>query len=243
MQEPRLTILGAGYVGKALLARFPDADHTRRTATDAPRAHRFDLDDPATWDNPPCAGRHVVWTFPAAPLARAQAFFGQCLRDSAALIVLGSTSAYRIADSDAVPTVDEASPLDLDQPRVAGEEWLREQGATVLQLAGIFGPGREPLDWLRRGRIRDGAKIVNLIHVDDIVAVIAHLLAHPAPGERINIANGEPLVWRDLVTRYRAADVLPDDFVLPASTAGMTGKQVDNRRLRELLPTHEFRRP
>ncbi len=241
MQKPRLTILGAGYVGKALLARFPDADHTRRAATDAPRAHRFDLDDTGTWGNPPCAGRQIVWTFPAAPLERVQAFHHRHLREAGALIVLGSTSAYRIDDSDAVPTVDETSPLDLEQPRVAGEEWLRLQGATVLQLAGIIGPGRDPLDWLRRGRIRDGAKLVNLVHVEDIVAVIAQFLAHPAPGERINVTGGEALAWRELVAHYQAAGELPGDFCLPESTTGVVGKRVDHRRLREMLPGYSLR--
>jgi hypothetical protein len=238
-----ITILGAGYVGSALLRSFPSAGATHRSPASQSRRFRFDLDDPSTWRNPPLVGRTVIWTFPATPPDRVRSFHDRYLRDARGLIVLGSTSAYLTAENDAVAEVDEHAPLDMTQPRVQGEEWLRTQGATVLQLAGIFGPGREPDGWLRRGRIRDGAKLVNLIHVDDIVAVIAHLVADPAPGERINVANGEPIAWRDLAARFRADGRIPADFALPESGPLEFGKRIDNRRLRELLPGHIFRTP
>lgn len=238
-----LTVLGAGYVGQALLRACPAAAATRRRA--APPLLAFDLRDPASWGNPPLAGRAVVWTFPAEPLTLVQAFFAAHLQDIAGLIVLGSTSAYRIneaADSPAA-TVTEKTPLDLGQPRVQGEEWLRERGATVLQLAGIFGPGRDPAGWLQKGLIKDGAKLVNLIHVDDIVAVIARVLTQPRPGVRINVANGEPLPWRELAARFRADGRLPADFTLPESGPHEYGKRIDNRLLRSLLPDRRFLRP
>lgn len=238
-----LTILGAGYVGQALLRRFPAAAATRRRAM--PPLPGFDLRDPASWEAPPLAGRTVVWTFPAEPLALVQAFFAAHLHDAAGLLVLGSTSAYRVADAAGTPpaTVTEESALDTTQPRVQGEEWLRERGATVLQLAGIFGPGRDPAGWLQKGLIRDGAKLVNLIHVDDIVAVIAHLLAHPLPGERLNVADGEPLPWRELAARFRRDGRLPGEYVLAESQADAYGKRVDSERLRRLLPDHRFVHP
>jgi hypothetical protein len=238
-----LTILGAGYVGQALLRRYPAAVATRRRATASMPA--FDLHDSSTWDTPSLAQRAIVWTFPAEPVARVQSFYETHLKKAAGLIVLGSTSAYLMQETAGSPiaTVTEQAPLDLTQPRVQGEEWLRRQGATVLQLAGIFGPGRDPADWLRKGLIRDGARLVNLIHVDDIVAVIAHLLAHPMPGERINVANGEPLPWRELATRLRQAGRLPADFTFPETRPGEHGKRIDNGRLRHLLPGHDFQRP
>ena len=239
------TILGAGYVGRALLARFPHADATHRQRSTGRRTYVFDLDDPGTWGNPPLAGHTVIWTFPAAPIERVQQFHEARLQQAAGLIVLGSTSAYRLDDAavGSVATVDESAPLDLGQPRVQGEEWLRAQGATVLQLAGIFGPGREPVDWLRSGRIRDGAKLVNLIHVEDIVRVIAHLLAHPLPGQRLNVANGEPVAWRELAARWKRQGKLPADLTLPGSHAKEHGKRLDVSRLRALLPEHRFRQP
>lgn len=238
-----VTILGAGYVGRALLARFPDADTTHRRQAHAPRTHAFDLEDPGTWANPPLAGHAVIWTFPAAPLEQVRRFFDARLREAAGLIVLGSTSAYELDAAGAVVTVDESSPLDRQQARVQGEEWLRAQGATVLQLAGIFGPGREPADWLRSGRIKDGAKLVNLIHVEDIASVIAHLLAQPMPGQRLNVASGEPVAWRGLAARFRRLGTVPAELALPDSRADAFGKRVDITRLRSLMPDHRFRQP
>lgn len=237
-----ITVLGAGYVGKALLERFPAAAATRRSAA----AHHqvFDLADESTWGNPPLAGRRVVWTFPAAPPARVRAFHGRHLRQAASLIVLGSTSAYAVSAAQAAlaPAIDEDAPLDTGQPRVEGEEWLRRRGATVLRLAGIHGPAREPANWIRRGRIDDGARLVNLIHVDDIVAVIAALLERPQPGRCFNVADGEPLAWRDVVARLRASGALPADTVLAESDPGHYGKRIDAGRLHRLMPAHAFRR-
>lgn len=240
-------MLGAGYVGRALLARFPCADATHRQSSGDPRTHVFRLDEPETWSNPPLDGRAIVWTFPARPIELVQQFHGAALQATSNLIVLGSTSAYAIpspqAEGAGIVTVSECSPLDMEQPRVAGEEWLRMQGATILQLAGIVGPGREPEAWLRAGRIRDGAKLVNLIHVDDIVKVIAHLLAHPLPGQRINVGNGEPVVWRTLAASLKRQGRLPTDHVLASSGPEAHGKRVDTRKLQSLLPDQRFRAP
>lgn len=237
-----ITVLGAGYVGNALLERFPAAAATRRGA--AAGRHVFDLEDESTWGNPPLAGRRVVWTFPAAPPARVRAFHGRHLRQAAALIVLGSTSAYAVSPAQAAlaPAIDEDAPLDTGQPRVQGEEWLRRRGATVLRLAGIHGPGREPANWILRGRIDDGARLVNLIHVDDIVAVIAALLERPHPGHCFNVADGEALAWRDVAARLRANGALPADAVLAESGTGRYGKRIDAGRLHRLMAGHAFRR-
>lgn len=244
-EDPPLTILGAGYVGQGLLRQFPAADTTHRQPAAQVRSHVFNLREPGTWGNPPLAGRAVIWTFPAEPVEAVQAFYDAYLTEATNLIVLGSTSAYLVQETAESPvvTVTEQTPLDLTQSRVQGEEWLRNQGATILQLAGIFGPGRDPAGWLQRGLIRDGAKLVNLIHVDDIVAVIAHLLAHPLPGERINTANGEAVAWRELAARLKHDGRVSANLALPESGPHEHGKRVDNRRLRALLPGHAFLRP
>lgn len=256
-----IIILGAGYVGGSLLARLQEMRKVQkgtlpfqgeRPLSETAATHRksasgscvFDLADESTWTNPPLAGRRVVWTFPAAPLEQVRAFYGRHLREASALIVLGSTSAYQMSPAQAAlaPSIRENAPLDTTQPRVQGEEWLRSRGATVLRLAGIYGPGREPANWIRRGRIDDGARIVNLIHVDDIVDAIIAVLEQPQPACSINVADGEPLAWRDIVARLRNTGALPPDFVLPESGPGRYGKRIDAGRLRELMPGHVFRR-
>ncbi len=249
--HPPFLILGAGYVGGRLAELHPDAVRTRRAVEPGDRKSiRFDLADETTWPSLPVDGRCVVWTFPAVPLATVRRFYDARVRNRAhSVIVLGSTSAYRVEEGPAAalpPVVTEDRPLDPAQPRVEGEEWLREQGAVVLQLAGIFGPDRQPLDWVRRGRIRNGNKRVNLIHVDDILAVlesVAGRIGSPdvPRGLRINVANGAPAVWNDLVAAWKARGELPPDFTLPSAPAGPESKIVDARRLQRLMPGFPFR--
>ncbi len=229
----RCLILGAGYVGSRLLARRTDAVGTTRDGRAG--TLRFSLDDETTWHVVP-RGLPTVWTFAATDAARALRFRDQRLGD-APLIVLGSTSAYRTAAPDA--WVDEGTPLDLSQPRVQTEEALRVKGATVLQLAGIWGPERDPIQWLLGGRIRNGDKYVNLAHVDDILATIDALSGTPRPGVRINVCDGEPRRWREHVAALQELGTIPPGFVLP-STIDADSKRVRNDLLRSVLPGHPF---
>jgi len=69
--------------------------------------------------------------------------------------MLGATSASngsRQAMRRAI--VDEPASVDRSIARVESEEWLRERcGAIVSCVAGIDGPGRNPVGWIRQGRI------------------------------------------------------------------------------------------
>jgi nucleoside-diphosphate-sugar epimerase len=239
---PLLLILGAGYVGSALKAELPDAIVTHRPGKPlAPGEHPFLLEEPDTWGALPTPGADVVWTFPARPLDLVQKFHREKLGEARSVLVLGSTSAYLTRSPD--ETVSESTPLDLTQERVAGEEWLREQGAMVLQLAGIFGPNRHPLQWLRKGLIKNGRKRVNLIHVDDIVLAIQALVKTPQPGVRINLANGLAPRWNELVEQFKRQGELPPDFSLAQTESGGDSKFVANERLRALLPGHPLLHP
>jgi nucleoside-diphosphate-sugar epimerase len=235
-----MLILGAGYVGRALRAAAPGAVATHRPGAPlGPGERAFALEDEGTWPGLPVHGADVVWTFPAAPLPLVRKFHAAALGDAHTLVVFGSTSAYAPAEPDALIT--ERSPLDLAQPRVAGEEWLREQGAAVLQLAGIWGPGREPLGWLTRGLIRNGRKRVNLIHVADIVATVLAVQAAGLRGERINVSDGAAESWNDIVAALAARGALPAGFALPQQPPDASSKRVANDRLRALLPGRALR--
>jgi nucleoside-diphosphate-sugar epimerase len=234
----RLLILGAGYVGGRLRARYADGVATRRSGGNG--LLHFDLADETTYANLPSA-EAIVWTFPPQPAAAVARFLEVRGGSARKMIVLGSTSAYLADEPDA--WVDEATPLDLSQPRVEGEEQLRRAGATVLQLAGIWGPGRDPLDWLLQGRIRNGAKYLNLAHVEDILSAIETLLVRPQPGERINVCDGEPTRWSEIAKSLIRAGKLPEGFALREEAPGRDSKRVRNLRLRGLLPdAYQFRR-
>ncbi|MEM9057997.1 MAG: NAD-dependent epimerase/dehydratase family protein [Pseudomonadota bacterium] len=81
--------------------------------------------------------------------------------------------------------------------RVRLEQTLAQSDATstvVLRISGIYGPGRLPLDSIRRGDPiidPDEAGPGNRIHVDDLVAICIAALDHPAPPAVVNVADGD----------------------------------------------------
>jgi len=83
--------------------------------------------------------------------------------------------------------------MDRTKPRVQGEKYLRNELChIVLRVAGIYGPGRNLLDWIRQGRIGSSRKYVNLIHVEDLAAICFAALDRGHPGEAYNVSDGQP---------------------------------------------------
>lgn len=226
-------ILGGGYVGQRLAERLdaPMTHRSREKCTGDNTIH-FDLNDTGTWDNLPQA-TNMIWTFPAAPLELVQAFYQTKLTNIERLFVYASTSCYITQQPN--QKIAENCELDLSKARVTGEEWLRRQGATILVLAGIYGPNRHPLDWLKKGLIKTPDKRVNLIHVDDIVAITERLLKdnRSLRGERFNLADGHPMLWRDIAEHY--------GIDIQNSGNGRDSKVISNDKIREWLGDYRFR--
>ena len=116
----------------------------------------------------------------------------------------------------------------------------------VFRLAGIYGPGRSPLQKLRDGTARRLVKpgqVFNRIHVDDIATVLLAGLAHR---ERaiFDVSDDEPTPPQDVVTFAAALlgiDPPPEE---PFDTADLSpmarsfygeNKRVRNRLMREVL--------
>ena len=210
-QDGPLVILGAGYTGRVLYSKAIEAGcHVLATSRrpDAhlahlPRAARlaFDLARRDTWAALP-PEPSLIWCFPAAPLEQVRAFASEKLAQPRRLVVLGSTSAYdvpRQADPGTAPELDEEAPLARWSPRVQGEEFLRTQhGAIVLRAAGIYGPGRHVLTWIRQGRVTASPRHVNLIHVEDLAGICLAALARGTPGEAYNVSDGTPRQWSEI---------------------------------------------
>ena len=101
--------------------------------------------------------------------------------------------------------VDEDSVLEPTGPRgarrlAAERGWLtlwRDHGLPVhlFRLAGIYGPGRNALETVRRGRaqrIDKPGQVFSRIHVDDIARVLAASIARPNPGRAYNLCDDDP---------------------------------------------------
>ena len=64
----------------------------------------------------------------------------------------------------------------------------------VFRLAGIYGPGRNTLEQVRRGearRIERPGHVFSRIHVDDIAAVLRASIDQPHPGRIYNVCDDE----------------------------------------------------
>lgn len=239
-----LTIVGSGYTAKFLLPlALHRYTHVLATSRD-PERHlghlhpnqriQFDLAQPETWEAIPTT-TDIVWCFPAIPIALVRQFAGAASLLTRRLVVLGSTSAYDVDDSAEYPPpwVDETAPIDLTKPRVQGEELLRTSyGAIVLRVAGIYGPDRNPVEWIRTGRVNRSRKYVNLIHVEDLASSCLAALTHAESGEVYNISDGYPRTWMEICQRVEQRWAIRSSN---SQEVQATGKRVLNKRMCELL--------
>ena len=124
--------------------------------------------------------------------------------------------------------VDETAPLhptvERSARRAAAERrWLDlhdQHGVPVhvFRLAGIYGPGRNVLDQVRRGearRIERPGHLFSRIHVDDIAVVLRASIERPDPGRIYNVCDDEPAAPAE-VTAF-ACRLLSAPVPLPVS--------------------------
>lgn len=251
MAHTSLVILGSGYTARRLLP-LASRRYTRVFATsrqpeehlsDVPANQRiqFDLEQPDTWKNIP-EQADLLWCFPAAPLDLVRKFSATLDPPTRRIVALGSTSAYDIGNSQEYPPpwTDESAQIDLTKPRVQGEESLRKDCcAIVLRVAGIYGPGRSPIDWIRTGRVSPSLKYVNLIHVEDLAAICLLALDKGKPGEAYNVSDGQPHTWSEIcATAQQRWGVT----AAAANKDSSPGKRISNAKLRAGLG-YTFKHP
>ena len=240
-----LVVLGSGYTGLVLHRMLTSQGRTVHATSRNPlnnlagipseQRMQFDLELPSTWPNIP-VNADLIWCFPAKPLEQVQAFARMLGAPPRRIVVLGSTSVYEVSDHSAEyppPWIDESAPIDLSKPRVQGEEYLRQHhGAIVLRVAGIYGPGRNPLNWIRQGRVGLSRKYVNLIHVEDLAAICLLVLDKGKLGEAYNVSDGQPHTWNEIcATAQQRWGVTP----AAVKEAPSSGKRISNAKLRSEL--------
>ena len=251
-------IVGCGYLGQQVAARLPREHHrvlatvTRESSAQALRARGYralclDLDSAPDFAPPsepyrvlylvppPSSGtqdpriRHLLWAMHAHPPLR--------------LVYASSSSVY--GDRQGA-WVDEASPVDATTDTAARRlhaersvmQWCSEHGITgvILRLAGIYGPGRLPLERLRTGRpvVReDEAGLSNRIHVDDLARSCIAALQHPAPQTLYNIADGHPASTTAFLHALASCSGLPQAPEIPLHDALAQASPTQARFLRE----------
>ncbi len=211
----------AGFLARALAAeRWAIAGTSREeTSCAALAVHGYDmrvfsrdrpLDDPAA----ALAGTtHLLLSIP--PDGAGDPVFavhGQLVAGLPELRWAGYLSTTAVYGDRAGAWVDETTPPlpagERGRRRLAAEaSWLglqRDGGLPIhiFRLAGIYGPGRDPLEPVRQGRARRVDKpghVFSRIHVADLVTVLRASMARPRPGAIYNVCDDEPAPSGDVV--------------------------------------------
>jgi nucleoside-diphosphate-sugar epimerase len=263
----RVLIVGCGYVGLHLGAELVRQGHEvfglRRSLTDELPAAGVtplaaDITRPETLAQLP---RHYDWVVNCAASGGGSAedyrklylegnqnliawLTGHLLQK---FVYTSSTSVY--AQNDGA-WVTEQSPAQPETPAakvlVQAEDFLLATAnrfpAVILRVAGIYGPGRgHAFKQFLRGEARvDGSRFLNMIHRDDLTAVIIAALERGRPGEIYNAADNEPVAQVEFF-EWLAKQLhrpLPPRAATDAETwrkRGMTNKRVSNAKLRAEL--------
>jgi len=115
-----------------------------------------------------------------------------------------------------------------------GVEWV------ILRVPGIYGPGKFPLERLRKGLpvLREAdAPYTNRIHADDLAAICVAALDNEHHDTVYNVSDGHPSTMTDYFFRVAAAAGLPRPPVLSREAAqqvlseGMLSFLKDSRRM------------
>jgi nucleoside-diphosphate-sugar epimerase len=206
-------------------------------------------EESAAWTSRPGAVVYAVaagkgdpaLSFRDGPVACARNF-----RRADRFIHVSTTGVHAQSDGSAIDEESPAEPLE-ERPRLIREAEARlldlagrgESPALVLRMGGLYGPGRSPVEWLRRPAMRQrilrGGReaFMSWVRVEDAAAAVALGVEKGRPGEVYIIADDEPVRRGDFY-RFAAerAGLPPPD--LPSRPDDL-GKRCSNRKARAEL--------
>ena len=161
-------------------------------------------------------------------------------------IYTSSTSVYAQTDGSWVTEGSATEPKsETSRVLVETERLLLEAAhggfpAIVLRAAGIYGPERGHLfQQFLNGEARidgDGARLINMIHRDDVVHAIVTAMDRGQSGGIYNVADDEPVAQKEyfrwLSDQLRMPMPPTSDADSVSRKRGLTHKRVSNRKLR-----------
>lgn len=248
-----------GCAVSALTRRPPHAERLRGAGI---TPFLGDLDRPLSLAGLPTRGAMVFYLAPPPDTGtadpRMRTFLGALGADAPpARIVYISTSgvygdkqgAWVSEDTPPAPTSDRSRRrLDAETALL---DWHHASGVPVviLRVGGIYGPGRLPLERLRRGEpvVREEeCPYTNRIHADDLACVCIAAAELGRPGGIYNVSDGEPGTMTDYFNRVADRCGLPRPAQIPLSEARTRlsaamlsyleeSRRLDTRRMREEL--------
>jgi len=264
--DMRLLGLGFGYSAHAFLrqARPGSVVGTTRSPERADALHQRGVRSVICDGEPPVMLREAVREathvlVSAAPSSDGDPFLQALERDfshAPDLQWIGYLSTVGVYGDHDGGWVDERAAC---TPRSDRGEWRLEAEAAwtalgrrlcvpvaIFRLAGIYGPGRNPLLALAEGRakriVRAG-QVFNRIHVEDIAATLVASVARPQ-ARIYNVADDEPAAPQDVVTFAAGLMGVEPPPEVPFEQADLSPmarsfygevKRVDNARIRQEL--------
>lgn len=246
----RVTIVGLGWLGEPLALRFQRLGYSVfGTTTSMDKVHRLNQLDIhaqhwiAAKTNDPfdglCFSESLVLTIPPSrcpdyletismlcQVARAQG----CQH----VLYVSSTSVYGANDagsSIALPRPDDERGALI----LAAEQAVLDSGipdVTILRSAGQYGPGRYPGRFLSGKLAASGGAPVNLVHLDDLVAIVLAIFQNSAWGQILNACSPHHPSRFDFYTRACELIGLPVPRFSDLSSAG---KLIDGHCAEQLL--------
>ena len=267
-----MLIVGCGDVGtliaEAARARGESVACITRTADSAAAlqlrghdARALDLDRARPGVTDFTAHRRIFYLAPPPPTGdddpRIERFLDAVPAQSGRRIVyVSTTGVYGDCDGD---WVDESRPpnpqVDRSRRRLDAEQQLHEWRHTgggelvILRVAGIYGPGKLPVERLRKQVpmvAEDEAPWTNRIHIADLVSVCEAAMARGMDGTVYNVSDGNPGNMRDYFDRVADLFGLPRAPVVRLAdargllSAGLLSdlgesRRLDSRRMRDEL--------
>lgn len=124
-------------------------------------------------------------------------------------VLLGTTGIYSGSGR-----ITEDSELLTGHARYAREQQFLDSGGSIIRLSGIYGPGRNPLNWINRARDLYEQKQLNLIHINDITHFLKLWFENPDRGEVYNLSDGQAHTWGE-IARWAKEKGLKTPEILP----------------------------
>jgi len=257
-------IVGCGDVGRRLAHALSSAGEPVRGVVRSPdSAHALaeegietlvcDLDEQAL--PPGTSAGETVWYLVPPPAqgredTRLQGFLRGLERSGQPrrILLISTSGVYGDCGGDWVdetrapnPRVDRAHRrLDAERRLLA---WRAASGgeAVIFRVAGIYGPGKLPLERLRRGLpmiAPEQAPWTNRIHLDDLVQACVLGMRNGRDGEIYNVSDGHPGNMADYFNRVADLAGLPRPPLIDPAEAGerlspgLRSYLAESRRLR-----------
>jgi nucleoside-diphosphate-sugar epimerase len=242
--------------GEAVICLVRSDESVRRLAAAGLSARALDLDGAVTLDDEAQRQSQVFYFAPPPSQGASDPRIGRFLDALDArprrIVYVSTTGVYGNCHGEWVDETRAPNPqVDRARRRFDAEQrllrWRETHGGEVviLRVAGIYGPGKLPLQ-----RLRDQVPMIaeadapwtNRIHIDDLVRVAEAAMTRGADGEAYNVSDGHPGNMRDYFDRVADMFGLPRAPVVDLADAGdrlspgmlsylAESRRLDNRKM------------